>query len=113
MSSVICLEDMHLCEGLCASYGVPMKASTDGKRKKFAIAIAQSQRAKCVWSLNDAYLPRQDKVKLTPSCLGGHLQIHGDIEPSPIVLGEQASMEIPHNASVSFVPEQKAQNFDM
>ena len=24
---------------------------------------------------------------------GGHLQIQGDIEPSPIVLGEQASME--------------------
>ena len=35
----------------------------------------------------------QDKVKLTLSCLGGHLQIHGDIEPSPVVLGEQASME--------------------
>ena len=27
------------------------------------------------------------------SCLGGHLQIHGDIEPSPIVLGEKTSME--------------------
>ena len=36
----------------------------------------------------------QDKVRLTLSCLGGHLQIHGDIEPSPVVLGEQASMEI-------------------
>ena len=35
----------------------------------------------------------QDKVKLTLSCLGGHLQIHGDIEPSPVVVGEQASME--------------------
>ena len=35
----------------------------------------------------------QDKVTLTPSCLGGHLQIHGDIEPSPVVLGEQTSME--------------------
>ena len=35
----------------------------------------------------------QDKVRLTLSCLGGHLQIHGDIEPSPVVLGEQASME--------------------
>ena len=40
----------------------------------------------------------QDKVKLTLSCLGGHLQIHGDIEPSPVVLGEQASMEKQHNA---------------
>ena len=35
----------------------------------------------------------QDKVTLTLSCLGGHLQIHGDIEPSPAVLGEQATME--------------------
>ena len=26
-------------------------------------------------------------------CLGGHLQIHGDTEPSPVVLGEQATME--------------------
>ena len=35
----------------------------------------------------------QDKVTLTLGCLGGHLQIHGDIEPSPVVLGEQATME--------------------
>ena len=35
----------------------------------------------------------QDKVTLTLSCLGGHLQIHGDIEPSPVDLGEQATME--------------------
>ena len=33
----------------------------------------------------------QDKVTLTLSCLGGHLQIHGDTEP--VVLGEQATME--------------------
>ena len=35
----------------------------------------------------------QDKVTLTLSCLGGHLQIHGDTEPSPVVLGEQATMQ--------------------
>ena len=35
----------------------------------------------------------QDKVTLTLSCLGRHLQLHGDIEPSPVVLGEQASTE--------------------
>ena len=35
----------------------------------------------------------QDKVTLTLSCLGGHLQIHGDTEPSPVVLGEQATMD--------------------
>ena len=29
-----------------ASHGVPVKASTDGRSKKFAITIAQSQRAK-------------------------------------------------------------------
>ena len=34
-----------------------------------------------------------DKVKPALSCLGGHLQIPWYIEPSPIVLGEQASME--------------------
>ena len=31
------------------------------------------------------------KVTLTLSCLGG--QIHGDIEPSPVVLGEQTTMD--------------------
>ena len=35
----------------------------------------------------------QDKLTLTLSCLGGHLQIHGDTEPSPVVLGEQVTME--------------------
>ena len=35
----------------------------------------------------------QDKVTLTLSSLGGHLQIHGDVEPSPVVLGEQATMD--------------------
>ena len=35
----------------------------------------------------------QDKVTLILSCLGGHLQIHGDIEPSLVVLGGQATME--------------------
>ena len=35
----------------------------------------------------------QDKVTLTLSCLGGHLQIHGDTEPTPVVLGEQATMK--------------------
>ena len=35
----------------------------------------------------------QEKVTPTLSCLGGHLQIHGDIEPSPVVLGEQTTME--------------------
>ena len=32
-------------------------------------------------------------VKPTLSCLGGHLQIQSDIEPSPVVLGVQATME--------------------
>ena len=35
----------------------------------------------------------QDKVKLTLSCLVGYHQIHGDVEPSPVVLGEQVTME--------------------
>ena len=49
-----------------------------------------------VWkgSCEDTIPPEfQDKVTLTLSCLGGHLQIHGDIEPSLVVLGEQATME--------------------
>ena len=49
-----------------------------------------------VWkgSCQDPIPPEfQDKVTLTLSRLGGHLQIHGDIEPSPVVLGEQATME--------------------
>ena len=36
----------------------------------------------------------QDKVTLTLSCLGRRLQIHGDTDPSPVVVvGEQATME--------------------
>ena len=35
----------------------------------------------------------QDKIRITLSCLGGLLQIHGDVEPSPIVLGELATTE--------------------
>ena len=49
-----------------------------------------------VWkgSCQDPIPPEfQDKVTLTLSCLGLHLQIHGDIEPSPVVLGEQTTME--------------------
>ena len=48
-----------------------------------------------VWraSCPDAIPPElRDIVKLALSCLGGHLQIQGDIEPSPVVLGGQASM---------------------
>ena len=54
-----------------------------------------------VWkgSCRDPIPPEfQDKVTLTLSCLGGHLQIHGDTEPSPVVLGEQATMEKQYNA---------------
>ena len=46
----------------------------------------------------------QDKVKLSLSCLGGHLQIQGDIEPGHIILGEQASMEKPDSASSESTP---------
>ena len=49
-----------------------------------------------VWkgSCQDPVPPEfQDKVTFTLSCLGGHLQIHGDTEPSPVVLGEQATTE--------------------
>ena len=36
-----------------ASHGVPMEASTDSRSEKFAIAIAQCQRAKCVRRSDD------------------------------------------------------------
>ena len=35
--------------GVNASHGVTVKASADGRSRKFAIAIAQGQRAKSVW----------------------------------------------------------------
>ena len=34
-----------------------------------------------------------EKVKPTLNCLGGHLHIQGDNEPSPVALGEQATMD--------------------
>ena len=42
-----------------------------------------------------------DKVKMILSCVGGHLQIH---EPSPIVLGEHATLEKPNNVSSESPP---------
>ena len=36
-----------------ASHGVPMKASTNGRSKKLALAIAQCQRTKRVWRSNN------------------------------------------------------------
>ena len=49
-----------------------------------------------VWraSCQDPIPPElQDKIQFTLTRLGGHLQIHGDIQPSPVLLAEQASME--------------------
>ena len=59
------------------------------------ISVLQSTKTQ-VWKgfCQDTIPPEfQDKVTLTLSSLGGHLQIHGDIEPSPVVLGEQTTME--------------------
>ena len=36
-----------------ASHGVPVKASTNGRSKKFAVTIARSQRAKSGWRSDD------------------------------------------------------------
>lgn len=61
-----------------------------------AINLAIQATKTQVWkgSCQDPIPPEfQDKVTLTLSCLGGHLQIQGDTEPSPVVLGEQATME--------------------
>ena len=61
-----------------------------------SVNLAPQSTKTQVWkgSCQDPIPPEfQDKVTLTLSCLGGHLQIHGDTEPSPVVLGEQATME--------------------
>ena len=61
-----------------------------------SVNLALQSTKKQIWkgSCQDPIpLEFQDKVTLTLSCLGGHLQIHGDTEPSPVVLGEQATME--------------------
>ena len=61
-----------------------------------SVSLALQTTKTQIWkgSCQDPIPPEfQDKVTLTLSCLGGHLQIHGDTEPSPVVLGEQATME--------------------
>ena len=61
-----------------------------------SINLAPQSTKTQVWkgSCKDPIPPEfQDKVTPTLSCLGGHLQIHGNTEPSPVVLGEQATME--------------------
>ena len=66
---------------------------TDATR---SVNLALQSTKTQVWkgSCQDPIPPEfQDKVTLTLSCLGGHLQIHGDTEPSPVVLGEQVTME--------------------
>ena len=66
---------------------------TDATR---SVNLALQSTKTQVWkgSCQDPIPPEfQDKVTLTLCCLGGHLQIHGDTEPSPVVLGEQVTME--------------------
>ena len=61
-----------------------------------SVNLAPQSTKTQIWkgSCQDPIPPEfQDKVTFTLSCLGGHLQIHGDTEPSPVVLGEQATME--------------------
>ena len=61
-----------------------------------------------VWtgSCQDPIPPEfQDKVTLTLSCLGGHLQIHGDTEPSPVVFGvSRPPWRKQHNAFRKLLP---------
>ena len=65
---------------------------TDATR---SVNLALQSTKTQVWkgSCQDPIPPEfQDKVTLT-SVACGHLQIHGDTEPSLVVLGEQATME--------------------
>ena len=58
------------------------------------LALRSTQTQVWKGSCQDPIPPEfRDKVRLTLSCLGGHLQIQGDTDPSPVVLGEQATME--------------------
>ena len=67
-----------------------MTAATRSVNLELQPSKNQVRRASC----QDPIPPElQDKVKLTLSCLGRHLQIQGDIEPSPIVQGEKICME--------------------
>ena len=79
-----------LCLSLSLQTFVLITAATRSVNLELQPSKIQIWKASC----QDPIPPElQDKVRLTLSCLGGHLQIHGDIEASPIVLGEQTFME--------------------
>ena len=83
--------------GICGSNrSISYRQVADITAATRSVNLALQSTKTQVWkgSCQDPIPPDfQDKVTLTLSCLGGHLQIHGDTEPSPVVLGEQTTME--------------------
>ena len=96
------LHTLRLRRSTLRLFGVPLGPTTVSLADRCCITTAtrsvnlalQATKTQ-VWrgSCQDPIPPEfQDKVTLTLSCLGGHLQIHGDTEPSPVVLGEQTNV---------------------
>ena len=89
------------CVRVCLSVSVSLCLCVSVTAATRSVNLALQSTKTQVWkgSCQDPIPPEfQDKVTLTLSCLGGHLQIHGDTEPGSVVLGEQAAMRKQHNA---------------
>ena len=69
---------------------VLIAAATKSVNLEIQPSKIQVWRVSCPDPVPQAFL---NKVKPTLTCLGGHLHIQGDSEPSPVVLGEQATVE--------------------
>ena len=88
----VCLDDWHLW--IKPQYLLQTIAVITAATRSVNLALQPTKILVWPASCQDPIPPEfQDKVTLTLSCLGGHLQIHGDTEPSNVVLGEQATME--------------------
>ena len=86
------MTDWYLCiKPHCLNYAlVLISAATRSLNLELRPSKIQVWMASCPDAIFQELL---DKVIPTLSCLGGHLHIQGDSEPSPVVLGEQATME--------------------
>ena len=86
------LDDWYLC--IKPQYLLQTIAVTTAATRSVNLALQFTNTQVWKGSCQDPIPPEfQDKVTLTGSCLGEHLQIHGVVERSPLVLGEQATME--------------------
>ena len=85
-------------------FQLPLTPCLDQSWRSFAHNMTQALNSSPTWTtgtrgtkpqylLQTVAVITAATITLTLSCLGGHLQIHGDTEPSPVVVGEQATME--------------------